>query len=197
MISDNQSRLAETSGRKIRVFDIDPGILESPIHGDFREVPLDGSQSYVALSYVCGTDQPSIPIDCGNGTLPVLVTKNCHAALRRLRKTSRKRTLWIDALCINQQDKDERGYQVAMMKDIYSNASRVYIWLGEGTDRSDYALDWCIYASRQGFMLMPEKLRTFSALFWPNELWKHIKVHLENAKNSMSFGELHIRYPDN
>jgi len=188
MTAPYQSRLVETSGRKIRILDVDPGILESPIHGVFREVLLDGSQSYVALSYVWGADEPSIPIDCGNGTLPVLVTKNCYAALRRLRERSRKRTMWIDAICINQQDKDERSYQVAMMRDIYSNASCVYIWLGEGTDRSDYALDWCVNASVQDFPLIPEKMRNFPGFLWPNELWKHIRWHLEGAKTSMSFG---------
>src|SRR5947209_6970841 len=121
MTAPYRSRLVESSGRKFRVFDIDPGILENPIHGVLREVLLDRSQPYVAISYAWATDKPCIPIDCGDGTLPVLVTKNCYAALRRLRETSRKRSLWIDALCINQQDKDERGYQVAMMRDIYSN----------------------------------------------------------------------------
>ena len=43
---------------------------------------------------------------------------------------------WIDALCINQQDRDERSQQVGRMKDIYSNAPSLLIWLGDVPESS-------------------------------------------------------------
>lgn len=52
-------------------------------------------------------------------------------ALRRLRLPDRARTLWIDALCINQKDTKERNMQVSQMRDIYSKAEHVVIWVGE------------------------------------------------------------------
>lgn len=42
----------------------------------------------------------------------------------------KQRTLWIDALCINQKDNHEKSQQVRMMYQLYKQASRVVIWLG-------------------------------------------------------------------
>jgi hypothetical protein len=62
----------------------------------------------------------------------VQVTKNLYEALRRLRRESEERTLWIDALCINQSDIAERNSQVGIMSNIYRCAPQgVVVWLGE------------------------------------------------------------------
>lgn len=58
-------------------------------------------------------------------------------ALKYLRRTDGPRILWIDALCINQQDDVEKGVQVTMTGDIYRNATRVVVWLGPEADNSD------------------------------------------------------------
>lgn len=58
-------------------------------------------------------------------------------ALQYLRRTDEPRILWIDALCINQQDEVEKGPQVAIMGDIYRNATRVVAWIGPEADNSD------------------------------------------------------------
>jgi hypothetical protein len=58
------------------------------------------------------------------------VTKNLFDALTALRHESTSRMVWIDALCINQDDIEERGAQVQMMTQIYKSASKVLIWLG-------------------------------------------------------------------
>lgn len=77
---------------------------------------------------------------------PFQVTKNLEAALRNLRyrpihsATSNDRVLWIDAICINQNDIQERNVQVRQMLDIYKSATRVVIWLGEGDRDSDKAM---------------------------------------------------------
>jgi hypothetical protein len=59
------------------------------------------------------------------------VTKNLYLALLRLRHPETERTLWVDALCINQVDLDEKRHQIALMADIYTKASTVIMWLGE------------------------------------------------------------------
>ncbi len=62
---------------------------------------------------------------------PFSVTANCEAALKRVRRPTSSRVVWIDAVCINQDDRNERGHQVRLMPEIYSGARRVLIYLGE------------------------------------------------------------------
>lgn len=60
----------------------------------------------------------------------MVVPRNVFFALQYLRHEGNTRTLWIDAICINQEDLDERSEQVVHMLQIYKNASRVIVWLG-------------------------------------------------------------------
>ena len=94
---------------------------------------------YEALSYVWGgSDKPkSIFID----NRYLAVTLNLHAALLRLRDRDIPRTIWVDAVCINQEDKQEKEHQIQSMAKIYANASRVIVWLGERANNSDVALE--------------------------------------------------------
>ena len=62
------------------------------------------------------------------------VTENLSLALKALRYPDKKRTLWVDALCINQDNIFDRNQQVQSMRHIYARASCVLIWLGEETD---------------------------------------------------------------
>lgn len=63
----------------------------------------------------------------------VFVTSNLHAALRRLR-AERMECVWVDFLCINQQDSEERSIQVRRMNTIYNEAKQVAVWLGDEQD---------------------------------------------------------------
>lgn len=85
------------------------------------------------MSYTWATEEGdcslSNQVRCDDARL--WVTKNCELALRYLRKADFERTLWIDTICINQKDVNERGHQVGIMRDVYSQAARVLIWLGE------------------------------------------------------------------
>ncbi|KAK4040174.1 heterokaryon incompatibility protein-domain-containing protein [Parachaetomium inaequale] len=60
----------------------------------------------------------------------VPVTTNLEMALRYLRSEKRVRTVWVDAVCINQADEEEKRAQVQRMDLIYANASGVTVWLG-------------------------------------------------------------------
>ena len=64
---------------------------------------------------------------------------NLENALRRLRWLREPRTLWIDAICINQDDLDERAQQVMLMRKIYSKADRVLVWLGPEMEGVEHA----------------------------------------------------------
>lgn len=94
---------------------------------------LHPKYNYEALSYVWGqsSENRTITVDGKEG---VPVTDNLHAALRRLRRPDRQRILWVDSLCINQENIEERSWQVEMMGRIYSTAARVVIWLGDAED---------------------------------------------------------------
>ncbi len=88
-----------------------------------------GGHLYEALSYVWGSMEKPLAVSTDEGYLPV--TKNLHAALARLRDRVFPRILWVDAICINQDDIEERGCQVSSMAKIYARANRVIIWLEE------------------------------------------------------------------
>ncbi|KAM0512786.1 hypothetical protein ACHAPE_008539 [Trichoderma viride] len=91
---------------------------------------------YKALSYVWGCwrrrDPPEILVN-GN---KVKVTTNLEIALKHLRKQDEETIFWIDALCIDQSNIAERSSQVAQMREIYSKASEVIIFLGNGLEHS-------------------------------------------------------------
>lgn len=75
-----------------------------------------------------------------NGT-EVLVTSNLETALLYLREERKTRNLWIDALCIDQNDLEEKQQQVQLMSKIYPEAESVLCWLGPENDDSDFVID--------------------------------------------------------
>lgn len=64
------------------------------------------------------------------------VTSNLEIALKAIRRRDQPIPIWIDALCINQVDFEERAYQVSIMSAIYANAACVYVWLGLGSEQA-------------------------------------------------------------
>ncbi|KAF4962377.1 hypothetical protein FSARC_9543 [Fusarium sarcochroum] len=108
---------------------------------------------FIALSYVWGSADrsdfsPSITV---NG-FPFKVTPNLYSALLQLSQSRRIRQgfkLWVDAICINQADQDERGRQVARMRDIYQSAWQVAIWLGPEDKDSSLALSALSWLTRE------------------------------------------------
>lgn len=68
------------------------------------------------------------------------ITRNLGDALRALRPEEAPRYLWVDALCINQSDPDEKASQVRMMHEIYKSATEVHVWLGPADDTSRFGI---------------------------------------------------------
>ncbi|KAF5496161.1 Heterokaryon incompatibility protein 6, OR allele [Colletotrichum fructicola] len=121
---------------------------------DLIEASSDAPPSYFALSYTWGGELPSEPliiqIPCtdkpsagftdtgGAGATRLLITPNCAMALSLLQRSMKRRfktrrhiSVWVDAICIDQSNTEERSIQVAMMAEIYDRAKRVIVWLGE------------------------------------------------------------------
>lgn len=67
------------------------------------------------------------------------VSETLGLALKYLRLQT-DRILWIDAICINQKDLEERSYQVSMMSLVYTGAKEVCVWLGEDDEKSRLAI---------------------------------------------------------
>lgn len=104
---------------------------------------LSGIPKYETLSYTWDSQIPSRPITC-NGS-KILITPNVEAALKQMRRQFLSRRLWIDSICIDQDNLRERGQQVSLMGSIYQQATRVVVWLGAGdqaTARAIWMLKW-------------------------------------------------------
>ncbi|KAK8017008.1 hypothetical protein PG993_015197 [Apiospora rasikravindrae] len=99
---------------------------------------------YEALSWCWGSDEPrfALKIEEGDNTYKFKVKRELALALKYLRRKDRVRWLWIDAICINQADPEERNHQVQMMSRIYTRAERVCVWLGEHTEDSKMAIEF-------------------------------------------------------
>lgn len=113
----------------------------SPLECTLVHSPLDATPPYEALSYAWGSGTvPGRPIMLDG--LGLNITAELEEALRRLRPLDSSRTMWIDAICINQADLAERNAQVVLMSDIYRRADRVIAWLGEETPDSKRAITY-------------------------------------------------------
>ncbi len=117
---------------------------ESSIICDLFEVPPDQTRNYEALSWTWPTDDSykTIRIDRDDKAYPFKISTNLFQALKVLRQKETSRMLWIDALCINQNDNHEKNHQIPMMPTIYGQADRACVWLGDASEDSDMAIDF-------------------------------------------------------
>lgn len=141
--------------RFIKIHQVEPGHYHSsPVSCDlFHGSLINAGNDYVALSYCWGVHRVTRGIYV-NGILRN-VTTNLEAALRALRESGIQQ-VWIDAVCMNQSDNYERSYQVSRMGSIYSQASKLVVWLGNSEDDSDKAMQLLATLSSRG---VPENLR--------------------------------------
>ena len=140
--------------REIRILSLAPGASDEVLRGDLIvESVNDDDLHYTALSYTWSgpVSQSAIII----GGVPLHVTENLELALRRVRGPIRPRNMWVDAICINQNDDEEKCVQVSLMGDIYAGATRTVVWLGEKSVDSDVAMDF-IHSLRQRAPDRPE-----------------------------------------
>jgi hypothetical protein len=149
----------------IRLLALKSGAYDCEIEIELFPVPVwqGDPPDYEALSYVWGSTEDrrriavrewsapdlSKPLSeslygdprklVSEGQLPV--TQNLEVALRYLRRPTSHRVLWIDAICIDQENMEERSFQVQRMGRIYHAARQVVIWLGPGNETSPLAVE--------------------------------------------------------
>jgi hypothetical protein len=113
------------------------GTNSDPIRCTIQHVRLsDESLEYEAVSYTWGETTRMRSIYFNRGTRKLSVRPNCYNVLWRLRRVHRDRLLWIDAICINQDNLQERASQVRIMDRIYNCASTVLAVLSEPNTNS-------------------------------------------------------------
>ena len=141
--------------RSIRLLDLSGRITHNntAIIGSLKSFDLSSCPPYRALSYTWGSPFPKDgePSEIGNWCTPtqvlncngtlVYIRQNLHDALQSLIQRGMAGIYWIDSICINQQDDQERGAQVSMMGDIFAGAVEVICWLGRGDAHCDNFLE--------------------------------------------------------
>jgi hypothetical protein len=138
--------------------------LKGNDYGKLQTYLLDNAPEFIALSYTwgCPYSNPNYELEdsadtaalnsqyTANRTIPItvdgailMVSGNCKDAIDNIKEryNSGNFHIWIDAVCINQEDLDERAAQVSIMGHIYSKAFRVIIWLGNSLYNTKRALE--------------------------------------------------------
>jgi hypothetical protein len=121
---------AITPPYQLRMLELLPGGADEPIQTKLSHHPLFDLPLCEALSYEWGPPTRDHEIICCGKILKV--TTNLLAVLKRLRsESSTPRLLWIDAICINQEDIIEQSKQVKLMTYVYRYSGRTLVWIGE------------------------------------------------------------------
>lgn len=162
--------------RQIRLLSLHPSRNKrNPIQCSLYTVSLDDSPEFEAISYVWGTEDATERIFLDGNAF--YVKPNVAKALYQLRRTSKRRDVWVDAICINQCDIDEKNTQVPLMATIYTTADCVVAMLGDATPEIELAVAW---AERYR-----EKRLTKGALHW---WWLDIaRVFSDKAKANRAY----------
>ncbi|KAI2621417.1 heterokaryon incompatibility protein-domain-containing protein [Hypomontagnella submonticulosa] len=130
----------DPSGREIRLLKIIPNAPESSFHAELFTASFEQDMpEFRAVSYAWDPNGSKKTILI-NG-IQFEICENIYVFLEKIRRRYPfPVNLWIDTICINQEDLCERNMQVPLMKDIYSKASRVLVWLGDGNKSTDQAM---------------------------------------------------------
>ncbi|SMR45598.1 unnamed protein product [Zymoseptoria tritici ST99CH_1E4] len=150
--------------QEVRLLTILPGKFDTPIRCTLTKVSLADKPKYNALSYAWGDPQATKDVVVDDALFAVTI--NLENALRHVRSESETSSVswWIDAMCINQGDVQERNGQVGIMDDVYKSASEVVIWLGHGDEEINLAFGYFKQGSSATFN--EESKETMTEFLW-------------------------------
>jgi Heterokaryon incompatibility protein (HET) len=119
---------------EVRILEISTGQRQDPINLSFIKVILDGgsTSNFEAISYMWGDPQGQVNVQLSGCDFHV--STRLHELLLDIRDSEEPCFVWIDAICINQEDTIERNEQVQLMKKIYHSAQAVRVWLDLDVD---------------------------------------------------------------
>ncbi|EGO56918.1 hypothetical protein NEUTE1DRAFT_84487 [Neurospora tetrasperma FGSC 2508] len=135
----------------IRILHLSKGNKSDPLHGRLEVCQLKYFPEYEALSYTWGTasgnSSRTRKLYLGREWSMLPITINCEAALRALRLPDADRRIWVDAICINQENDTERTHQIQLMPIIYATATQVVIYIGN--EKWEVDIGWTYKIERQ------------------------------------------------
>ncbi|KAF4513126.1 hypothetical protein G6O67_000441 [Ophiocordyceps sinensis] len=130
--------------KEIRLVELLPATSSGRLAGRLRRAAIDNTPPFVSVSHVWGDAMAEgrMHLESGCGNKEVQISKNlealllsllCHdsSSLPQLWDNGSRLPLWIDMVCINQTDIDEKTAQIALMRRIYSQATSALIWINE------------------------------------------------------------------
>ena len=149
----------------IRLIKLVPGNQDEPLRGSLFEVDLDTAGPYIALSYVWGSDRKPSVLETPEGNIPItsslndalkrlrsmnetpvpskvnpFMTEGLYSAMKHMQSNHDPLIIWADAVCINQEDNQEKSQQIRLMSQIYKLALYVAVYLGKEADNSHLAI---------------------------------------------------------
>ncbi|KAH8203230.1 hypothetical protein TruAng_002635 [Truncatella angustata] len=143
--------------RDIRLLELFSDVFDAPLRCRIFIANLDEDPKYEALSYVWGPQEPPYTMYCNGPAAQandnssfLLPGSNLYHALRHLRYDPLSGNpysviLWIDRICINQNDLLERSIQVQLMGDIYEKSVQTIVWLGHEDEYTQAAFNCAEY----------------------------------------------------
>ncbi|KAH7322758.1 heterokaryon incompatibility protein-domain-containing protein [Stachybotrys elegans] len=162
----------KTTDDSIRLLQLRKGTAHDDVTCLLFETSLHGEGlPYQALSYSWRDDTEAAEAWPGHtrciriNSLDHFVTESLHLALQRVRRLDRDIILWVDAICINQDDMREKGHQVKQMGDVYKTADEVIIWLGPSDDSIDALME---------LIVLVDQHATEAYAFGTTKLWSSL-----------------------
>jgi hypothetical protein len=155
------------AGKETRLLAVEPGLPDDDIRCRLTPLSLLRTPlpSYETISYVWGDSSARGSVLVNEQTLDV--PASTEHVLRRMRDAQQVRVLWIDSICIDQGDKDDRNYQVALMCDIYSRATQCLVWIGEEDGESIGQTFQELRDLYKEAQVRTDNFRTFKETVWP------------------------------
>lgn len=172
-------RPLDEPSKEIRLLSLKPGALDEALVCSLVTTALEDGQHtlYEALSYCWGDQNLRREMELEYGSdgsrrnrVTISITASLYSALVHLRPSDGDpRIIWVDAICINQEDYQERVKQIAIMREIYEWAEGVVVWLGEGDDESHRAMETVrtISARYEAYLASPQTPEDLQALHKP------------------------------
>ncbi|KAF4464009.1 heterokaryon incompatibility het-6 [Fusarium albosuccineum] len=145
-LGDKTYQYRPLADMSIRLIRISPE-RKTMIKCEIIHVSLEDPPRYVAISYAWGDPRDTRRIEVEG--CPISVSASLHGAFQALRQRAESVLVWVDALSIDQQNREERAEQVQLMPSIYSNADSVAIWLGPEEDDSSSAMNLLRHVAEQ------------------------------------------------
>jgi hypothetical protein len=154
---------------------------------------------YEALSYVWGHAASRCNVLIDGSILPI--TDSLNLALKYLRYASKERTLWVDAVCINQKNIREKSSQVSMMRNVYQNAAKVIVWLGGPDPQIINALTFLSKLTKEEYPYISagelssfphDDVKHFFESPWWTRVWTMQELYMARRELTFECGHTHL-----